>query len=153
MKFLLTLLKCLFCWRFKPASDEELSSADAVVTQSYGRHKDGTAGVGNVVMAAIAKQLHEKYRLPVIPQEELVMADPTLPYYDIAGGSKDGKSTVNWNTYEVAKLQANTCKKNGWKKMIVIVSAAWSWKSCLVLQKAGAGPGIGANAFRRLLSS
>jgi hypothetical protein len=73
-------------------------------------------------MARVAKRLHEQFHLPVIPQEELVMADPTLPYLEIAGGSRDGKSTMQWNTYEVAKFQANICKARNWKTVIVVVA-------------------------------
>lgn len=140
MEFVRTALKCLFSWRFPPANDAELASADAIVTQSYNRHKDGTMGPGNAIMASVAKQLHELYGLPVIPQEELVMADPTLPYFDVAGGSKDGMSTKNWNTYEVAKFQANVCKTNGWRKVVVVVVPLGSGRALWCYKKLGLEP-------------
>lgn len=140
MEFIRNFLNCLFVWRFKPATDAEMFSADAIVTQSYNRHKDGTMGPGNLIMASVAKKLHGQYGLPVIPQEELVMADPTLHYFDVAGGSKDGKSSKNWNTYEVAKFQANVCRANGWEKVIVVVAPLGAGRALWCYKKLGLEP-------------
>lgn len=140
MEFIRNLLKCLFVWRFKYATEAELASADAIVTQSYNRHKDGTAGPGNLIMAIVAKELCLRYRLPVIPQEELVMAMPTLPCFAVAGGSNDGKSTKNWNIYEVAKFQANVCKANGWKKVVVVVVPLGAGRALWCYKKLGLDP-------------
>lgn len=140
MSFLKRLFRCLFVWRLEQATVEEISKAQAIVTQAYSRLKNGRPGSANEEHAWIARRLWEKYGLPVIPQEEIAMADPELPCFEIAGGSPDGRSTFSWNTWEVAKVQADVCKKNGWDTAIVVVNPVGAGRTKWVYETLGFKP-------------
>lgn len=132
---------CLFDWNIPSASEKELETADAIVTMAHGRMRDGTAGPGNVIMAKVTRKFHEKYpHLPILPQEEIPLADPDLPYHTIIGGSLDGCSTMEWNTHAIASWQAKICKENGWKKVIAIVFPLHQGRAVAVYRKVGLVP-------------
>ncbi len=133
--------KCLFVWNIPSANKEEFGTADAIVTMAHGRMRDGTAGPGNVILAKITREFNEKYpHLPILPQEEIPLADPDLPYYTIIGGSLDGCSTMEWNTYAIASWQAKICKENGWKRVIVIAFPLHMGRTTWVYEKLGLIP-------------
>jgi len=50
--------------------NRELASANVVVTQSLTAQRC-TLGPGNALMARVAKELHQRYDLPVIPRKSL----------------------------------------------------------------------------------
>lgn len=134
------LWNCLFQWHIPPASEDELKTAHAIVTQAYSRLKDNSPGPGNRVLASVTRKLWERHRLPILPQEEIAMADQTLPIHTRIGASPDGLSTMQWNTYAVAKWQARVCLSNDWKRVIVV---AFSWhmgRACAVYRKVGLIP-------------
>ena len=140
MNFLKKLYRCLFVWNIPPASDAGLAQADAIVTQCCSRMRDGTPGLPNEVLAAVMRSLYEKYKLPMIPQEELAMAAPELSYVGVAGGSFTGLSNFSWNTHTVAKFQLDLCKKNGWKKVIIVTFPEHMGRSVWVYSKLGLEP-------------
>ncbi|OGY64644.1 MAG: hypothetical protein A3I89_02205 [Candidatus Harrisonbacteria bacterium RIFCSPLOWO2_02_FULL_41_11] len=137
MSFFKKLCRILFVFNIPPASEEELQTADVIVTQAAGRKVDGTPTPANFVLARIAHKLQEKYRLPLLVQEEVKMADPELVTEFVAiNASFIGLSTPSWNTFEVAKVQIEYCKRKGYKKGIVIPAvpdhmgrAVWSYQT------------------------
>lgn len=135
-----SLWYALFKWNIAPATEQELKTADAIVTQAYSRLKDNSPGPGNLVLARVTRKLWERYHLPILAQEEVAMADPTLPIHTRIGGSPDGLSRMQWNTYVVAKLQAKICQANGWERVIVVAISWHMGRACAVYRKIGLMP-------------
>ena len=82
--------------------------------------KNGKPGPGNELIAKTAKALSQMYRLPVLTQSEIELADDSLLYVYIYRGQTGGHSTMACNTYTITEAQASFCKKRGWKKIIVV---------------------------------
>lgn len=135
-----SLWYALFKWEIPPATEQELKTADAIVTQAYSRLKDNSPGPGNMMLARVTRKLWERYRLPILPQEEISMADPALQIHTRIGTSPDGLSTMQWNTYAVAKWQARICRANDWKRVIVIAVPFHMGRACAVCRKVGLLP-------------
>lgn len=141
MEFLKKLWHCFFVWRFAPANEAELTTADAIVTQACSRMKDGSPGPGNNILAVVTRQMYERYPVAgILPQDEIALADPGLPYSFVARGRPDGRSTVSWNTYEVAKMQAAECFRRGWKKVIVVAFPMHMGRALWTYEKIGLDP-------------
>lgn len=131
----------LFSWKIPPATEQELKTADAIVTQAFARLKDNTPGPGNAILAQVTRALYTKYHLPVLPQEEVAMADPFLTIHTkIIAESPDGRSTLKWNTYFVAKRQAEICQVQGWKRVIVVAVPFHMGRAVAVYHKVGLVP-------------
>lgn len=151
----------LFTWQLTPATETELATAHAIVTQAHGRMRDGTAGPGNEIMAAATRRLHERFPyLPILPQEDVALADPELPYHSVIGGLKDsramanvrhkhathgggsatGASNMQWNTYVIARAQAEICKRNGWTRVIVVAFPLHWGRAAAAYRKLGLLP-------------
>lgn len=137
MNFFKKLYRLLFVWNIPAASDEEMRTADVIVTQAAGRRIDGTPTPANFVIAKLARELQKKYRLPLLVQEEVKMIDPGLQTECVASDANFiGLSTPSWNTFEVAKVQVEHCKLKGYMKVIVIPAvpdhmgrAIWSYQN------------------------
>lgn len=119
--------KCLAAWNIPPAKREEWVRADAIVTQAVSWMRDGGAGPGNWLLAGAVRKVQEDIRnisgkmLPVIPQEEVWMADQYLPnVVGVAGGTLGKTSSVKRNTYSVAKFQAGICRQFGFDTIVVV---------------------------------
>ncbi len=140
MLFIQKLWNCFVNWNIAPATPQELRTADVIVTQACSRLKDNSPGPVNKVLADVTRRLWEHYRLPILPQEEIAMADPTLPIHTRIGASLDGVSTMQWNTYVVAKWQARICLENGWKRVIVVAVPYHMGRACAVYRKVGLIP-------------
>jgi hypothetical protein len=134
------ICSALLDWSPPVATEEELGTAQAIVTMAHGRMRDGKAGPGNAIMACVTRALWEKYRLPILPQEEISMADPSLPCHTIISGSDDGRSNMKWNTRIIAERQAEICKKNGWTKVIVVAFPLHQGRARAVYRKLGLEP-------------
>lgn len=138
MRFLKKMFWCLFVWTILPASEEELAGTDAIVTQSCGRTIDGEADPGNLILAQVARGYQDKYHLPLLVQEELMMADPDLNVVSVAmDSSGDGASTLEWNTRQIAEFQVELCRKMGWQKVIVVALPDHMGRSVRVYEKLG----------------
>lgn len=135
-----SLWYALFKWNIPPVSEKELKTAQAIVTQAHGRMRDGSGGPGNLLMAEVARTLHARLNLPILPQEDLSIADPTLPFHTVIGGSATGKSTLQWNTFVIAARQAEICRENGWLKVIVVAFPLHMGRAVAVYRKAGLIP-------------
>jgi len=139
-----SLWYALFTWNIPPASEEELKTADAIVTQAYSPLKNNAPGPGNDILAKVTRALYERYRLPVLPQEDVANADPSLPIQEKIcaknGETPDGLSTLTWNTHTVAARQAETCKAHGWKKVIVVAFPPHMGRAVAVYRKVGLVP-------------
>ena len=137
MEWLITLFRCFLDWRNCSGRPEDFTHAHAIVTQACSRLRNGSPGPGNLILAAVTRNLHDKYGLPILAQEEVPMAAPELPYAYIAGGSKDGKSTWSWNTYTIARLQARECDARGWHRVIVVTVPSHMFRALRVYEKLG----------------
>lgn len=116
-----SLWKAFIDWDFVPATDEQMQGAQLIVTQAWSRCKDQSPGAGNILLAKVADDLSAKTGLKVFPQEEVAGAlSHKTPVAGIAGGSKDGASTLEWNTESVAKLQIEYCHEHKLTRVIVI---------------------------------
>lgn len=139
MAFLKKLYLYLFVWDFPSvASDAEMQTAYAVVTQSHSPISLGNAGPGNKIMASVARQISTKYGLPLLIQEEMELADPSIQYVHISKDpNRSGFSTSSWNTYEIAKLQKEFCDEKGWKRVIVVAHPDHMMRAVAVYQMLG----------------
>lgn len=149
MRFVKKLFQIFFVWNVPAASEEELLQADAIVTQAFSRTKDNRPGPGNGMMASLMRQLHLWYGLPILAQEEVAWAAPKLSYACVSEDpNRSGNSTASWNTWEVAKVQAEYCTKRGWKKVIVVAVPDHMLRSLEVYRKLGLEP-LAAPMHRR----
>ena len=132
--FLRRLFNCFFSWHILPATENELKTADCIVTQAFSRLSDGGAGPGNEILARVAETLQKRLSLPLLVQEEISIALPELRCDLIVKSSSDGRSSATVNTYSVAKEQTLFCRKKGWKRVIVVVypyhmgRAVWTYQ-------------------------
>jgi len=139
MTFLKKLYLLLFVWDYPSAAHEvEMRTADAVVTQSHSPISFGNAGPGNKIMASVARQISTKCGLPLLIQEEMELADPTIQYVHISKDpNRSGFSTLSWNTFEIVKLQKEFCDKKGWRRVVVVAHPDHMMRACAVYQKLG----------------
>ncbi|MES2087675.1 MAG: hypothetical protein V4467_01635 [Patescibacteria group bacterium] len=157
-----SLWYALFSWDVPTATHQELATAHAIVTQAHGRMRNGSAGPGNRIMANVTRLLHYQFpHLPIMPQEDVALADPTLPYYTVIGGLRDtrcfmatvakkhnttdggsatGASNMQWNTHAIARAQAEICKQNGWTRIIVVAFPIHWGRAAAVYRKLGLTP-------------
>lgn len=151
MQFLKSLWRCLFIWQIPPAEETELKTAEAIVTQAFSSLKNGKPGSGNIILAGIARNLHRKYSLPILAQEEVAQAlidcslTPLTPYATITKECTGG----GWNTLNIAKAQEEICRSRGWRKVIVVAHpvhmgrAVWTYAKLGLKPLAAAMPDIG----------
>ena len=144
MNFLKKLWKCLFVWNVPSGNQEELERADVIVTQAISRSKNGKPGCGNELLAMVARQLHRKYPdTPIIPQEEVWLAEKSIPYFAVAhvpDGEPWDHSTPTWNTESVARFQAEICRKNGWIRAALIAVPVHQGRAAWTMEKLGLEP-------------
>ena len=131
------LWRCLFIWKIPPAPGEKLATAQVIVTQACSRLKNSEPGPGNNTLAQVTRWLSEHYQLSVIPQEEVVMADPNLPCIEVVGGSPDGRSTPSWNTWTIAEIQAGICRREELRSVIVVADPAHMGRAVWVYEAQG----------------
>jgi hypothetical protein len=132
--------RCYFRWQFEQGTEQELSTAEIILTQGCSRLKSGAAGKGNDLMARSTRALHERFpHIPILPQEEVRIADPDLPYVGVAsiGDEREGKSSMSWNTYEVARIQAEYCRKHGLTRAIIVAHPFHMGRSLWVYEDLG----------------
>lgn len=139
-----TLYDTLFTWRIPPASEQKLQTARAIVTQSTGREKDQeTPGRGNFILADVTHALWQRLKIPVLPQIEVRFAEKLrrgtgFPAAFTADQTEDGKSTMSWNTYVVARLQKEWLEKNGIPlRAILVASPIHMGRAVWVYEKLG----------------
>ena len=124
-----TISDVLFRWNIPPASEEELNTAKAIVTQSTGWEKDQqTPGVGNVILADITHGLWQRLQIPVLPQIEVELAERIrrrrpFPSAFTADQTTDGRSTMEWNTHTVAALQRAWLQKNNIPLCVILIAS------------------------------
>ncbi|MES2216175.1 MAG: hypothetical protein V4481_02670 [Patescibacteria group bacterium] len=131
-----TLKEVVFNWNFTPATPEQIGSADGILTQSWSRRADGKPGRGNVELARIAAQMWKQNHAPIIPQEEVswVLKERNIPCAFVAGGSSDGRSTLAWDTWAVAKAHVGYCREMRIRRPILVAHplhmnrALWSYR-------------------------
>lgn len=105
MRFLRMLWQCFVVWRAEPARAEELRQAKAILVFATSRLRDGTAGPCNLFLARVAQELHGRYHLSIVAQQEVAMAAPELPVTAVArGGNRLGASSSQWNTAAIVKF-------------------------------------------------
>lgn len=138
MRFVKMLFWCFYTWNIAPASPENLGNADAIVTQAFSRSKKGGIGKGNHTLACVAHLLHICYQLPILAQEEIALANPSLSYMIvIRRENNQGSSAISWNTHTVAKKQFEICKTNGWHSVIVVSAPDHMGRALKVYEKLG----------------
>lgn len=104
----------------RPAMDDELRTAELIVTQAWSRRTDGTPGKGNAVLADVAKQLHLRLGLPIFAQQEVAEAITGVSCVGIVQIPDGGRSSRTANTWTVAAEQGAYCKLHGITRVIVI---------------------------------
>lgn len=140
MLFLQKLAKfwnCLFKWNFSLPTESELMAADVIVTQAFSRLANGKAGPGNELLAQAARDLQKRFSLPILAQEEVSLAAPDLQCELVVKSSADGRSTIQVNTFTVAKAQAEFCARKGWKRVIVVVVPYGRGRALWVYERLG----------------
>lgn len=70
IRFVKMLLRCVFCWREKYATKEQIKNAQAIVAFSFGARRCGP-GHSNAFLIKIASCLSRKYELPIIAQSNI----------------------------------------------------------------------------------
>lgn len=124
MRFLKILWKCIAIWKMKPATEEELRSADVIIAFSDSKMRDGSLGEGNKIIGQVALDLRNRYFLPVIAQEEANAAMLAVNFFRgnaeyVVRGTQDGKSHLSWNTAVIMDRVLKICRLEGWKKLII----------------------------------
>jgi hypothetical protein len=141
--FLYKLLLCLFWWHIPDATNEEMNSADVILTQSIGRNKDNQPSIGNGILALSMYELHCKFPdKPIIPQQEVaLMVNGMMNYAAIACHPRNDpdhyKSSSEWNTDTVVKFQAGICRDHGWSRAIVVTTPLHRVRTAMVMQRYG----------------
>lgn len=122
MRFLKMLWKCITVWSVKPATEEELRSADVIIALSDSKMRDGSLGPGNEVIGSRVLMDRCVYGLPVIAQEEAALAAQNMyvEHIHVISGTQDGKSHLKWNTAIIFDRALEICKKKGYKKPIIV---------------------------------
>ncbi len=111
---------------YTEGTEDDIRRAELIVTQAWSLRRDGAPGKGNEAIATVAKNLHEKFALPIFLQEEAALAlEQRYPQVPIAGVARDpsktgGRSTLSWNTWAVANAQAEYCREHGISKVVVV---------------------------------
>lgn len=137
--FLRAFWQSIFVWHVTPASEGELRSADVIVTQACSRLGDGSPGPGDEILARVAKDLAEKYGLPILAQAEVAETDTDYKWYFIVSEpeSAHGLSTKEWNTSVVAEDQVLVCRKKGYTKCIVVAHPDHMLRACGTYKRLG----------------
>ncbi len=122
---------CLTRWRVEPGGVEDIKTAQVIVTQCAELLTDGTAGPGNTLIAEHANWFHDRFKLPIIAQREILVAKPDLEVVGVVDPT---------NTREVAVAQKKICDERGWKNVLVITFPDHMWRACEVYKKLGLNP-------------
>lgn len=133
--------QCLTHWRVESRGVTALQQAQVIVTQSAELLRDGSAGPGNVLLAEHAARLHERFKLPIIAQHEVLAAKPDLPVVGVVGAAQDGGVRQRpADTHEVALAQKKICDEHGWQNVLVVTFPEHMWRACEVYKKIGLNP-------------
>lgn len=137
MRFLRMLWKCFAVWVVKPAIQEELRGARAVLAFADSRMRDGSPGSGNELIAGVVRHLHTAYDLPILVQEEVALAAPDLPYAYVVRGEQTGTSSRGWNTAVIANQMVAVCRRNDWKRVAIATTPAHLCRAMWVAERLG----------------
>ncbi|MBI2635356.1 MAG: hypothetical protein HYW79_02320 [Parcubacteria group bacterium] len=122
MHFFKMFWKICTVWKIKPANEEELKSADVIVSFSDSKMIDGSLGPGNEIIGQVTEKYQTFYNLPVMAQEEAAVSaaqfGAKVQYISI--GTQDGKSYLHWNTAIIMDYVAAFCYRNNWNKLIIV---------------------------------
>ena len=134
MSLIAKFFQCLFCWRVKASSEEEIRTAEVVLGQSFGLREDNP-GESNRALAEIAERLHSKYGTPLVLQWEIADQLPALPIARvIRRHTIKGKYL---DTYEVLSQSMTLCRRQDWKKAVMLAHSDHYWRCLMVAKKLG----------------
>lgn len=119
------IVRCLFAWKVKPGTEEELRSAHVIIAQSLGL-RGKKPGISNEALAKIVFNLHYRYGLPLVLQWEI--AD-CLPHTVKAGVVRQHQEKEEYlDTHEVLSQEWEICTKKGWTRAIVVAHQDHMWR-------------------------
>lgn len=136
MSFLAKLWGCFFGWSVETSRD--LSSAQAIIAQSFGLRARGEPGLSNRILGLAVKAIYRDHQLPVILQWEVAQYASGVPAIGII--RKHRIEGEYLDTYEVLAQTAEICKKNGWGRVIVIAHPHHMWRVAQTAEKFGLEP-------------
>ena len=132
IRFVKMLLRCVFCWREKYATKEQIKNAQAIVAFSFGARRCGP-GHSNAFLIKIASCLSRKYELPIIAQSN-IGDHISNSVYTIRESRRPGQYL---DTYEVAFQIYELCKEHGFKEVLVLAHPDHAWRCKKTLEKLG----------------
>ena len=132
MRFIKMLLKCIFHWREKYATEEEMKNVQALIGFSFGG-KEHSYCKSNKFLANIASEILGKYNIPLITQWEL----SELMWIKPISIGKHRISGKYLDSYEVAKQAEEVLQKNNWKNVAILAHPDHAWRCAAILKKMG----------------
>lgn len=114
------LWRMLFKWTSKKPTDEELKKVELIVTQAYSMNSNGSPGLGNLILSATASDYCSRLGIKAFPQAEVSFLPKDMIEGVVRSPSRSGKSDRNWNSFTVAKAQADYCRLKGIKTVLVV---------------------------------
>ena len=136
--FFLRLIRCLFLWNVRPATDALIQQSHAIFAFSDSKMKDGTPGEGNRAIAKTATMLRERFHLPILAQEEVALATGScLAFEFVARGDKHGVSTFRWNTATITQMFAKVCQQKDWSHIVIVATPAHQRRAIWVAERYG----------------
>lgn len=135
MSFLIKLFQCFFCWRIKVSEMSEIQNTEVIIAQSFGIGKNNTPGLSNEKLAIVIKKIKKYFNVPIIAQREIVDCLPKE--FKAERVSERRIKGVYLDTYEVLYQSWEICKKNGWRKAIIIAHPDHLWRVVQTAKKIG----------------
>ncbi len=125
------LLKCIFHWREKCATEEEMRNVQALIGFSFGGKENGYCK-SNKFLANIASAIVKKYNIAPITQWEIselmwIGKPISIEKHRISGKYLD--------SYEVAKQAEKIFQKNNWGNIAVLAHPDHAWRCAAILKK------------------
>ncbi|MDD3487272.1 MAG: hypothetical protein PHF35_02775 [Candidatus Moranbacteria bacterium] len=132
ISFIIKFIQCFFYWKVLPNSEEELGTAQAILSEAFGLCGD-KPGKSNEALAACVLCLWHKLHLPLILTREVSDCLPDLPKAGVI--SQRDTNGKRRDAYRAIVKEVSICKKNGWVRAIIIAHPLHYWRCMMVARK------------------
>jgi len=133
--FLKKIIECFFVWHVPSDFKRLLKESDVLIGQSFGVRANNNPGKSNEKLSCIAKEIQDKYSVPLILQWEI--AEGIQSISDVEVIRQHRRKGKYLDTYEVIAQANNICKKNGWNRVIMLAHPHHCWRCVMAAEKLG----------------
>ena len=128
------MIDCFFVWYVSSDSEDLLKTSDALIGCSFGKRLNNDVDKSNEELAYIANEAHEKYGVPLILQWEIANCIKDISKMNVVREhQKRGNGYLD--TYEVITQAKDICKKNGWRRVIILAHPHHCWRCVMTARK------------------